>query len=234
MRWDHPPANNGKNISLIPYTGFRTTRNFDENTPTKNEFTVGGDAKVALSSALNLDLTVNPDFSQVEADEQVTNLDRFEILFREQRQFFLENADLFGNFGSDGARPFFSRRIGIVTDTATGTNSTNPLLFGARMTGNLDRKWRIGVMTVQAAKERELDIPFINYTVASVQHRIGQRSNIAAILISKQAFQDSMDRSFTLQPSIWIGCSASISTWPRRTIVGMERDITISPSTPFH
>jgi len=60
---------------------------------------------------MNLDLTVNPDFSQVEADQQVTDLDRFEIFFPEQRQFFLENADLFATFGNSSARPFFPEEL---------------------------------------------------------------------------------------------------------------------------
>jgi hypothetical protein len=64
-----------------------------------------------LGSALNLDLTVNPDFSQVEVDQQVTNLDRFELFFPEKRQFFLENGDLFANIGNTSLRPFFSRRL---------------------------------------------------------------------------------------------------------------------------
>lgn len=215
VQWDHPPQNEGKNISLIPYAGFRSTKNFEDNLAGESRATVGGDAKIALSTALNLDLTINPDFSQVEADEQVTNLDRFEILFPEQRQFFLENADLFSNFGSDGARPFFSRRIGIVTDTATGTNMTNPLYFGARMTGNLNSKWRLGLMTIQTAAEKEINIPSLNYSIASVQHRIGQRSNIAAILINKQSFEDSLDNTFTLRPPNWnrtLGIDLNLAT----------------------
>ena len=62
---------------------------------------IGGDAKVGIGPALNLDLTVNPDFSQVEVDEQVTDLDRFEIFFPEKRQFFLENSDLFSLYCKD-------------------------------------------------------------------------------------------------------------------------------------
>ncbi len=203
VKWDQSPQNRGRNISLIPYTAFRTSKNFEDKTPTENEFTLGGDAKIALSSALNLDLTINPDFSQVEADQQVTNLDRFEIFFPERRQFFLENADLFSNFGSDGARPFFSRRIGIVTDTATGTNMTNPIYFGARMSGNLSSKWRVGLMSIQAAKDKELSLPSINYTVATLQRRLGQRSNVSAIWVNKQGFQDSIGGDFHLKPMDW-------------------------------
>lgn len=203
LKWDQPLSNPGKNISLIPYTALKTVKNYEEQTPGETKLTVGGDAKIALSSAMNLDLTINPDFSQVETDQQVTNLDRFEIYFPEQRQFFLENADLFGSFGSSGARPFFSRRIGIASDTSTGTNIMNPLYFGGRMSGNINNKWRIGVMTIQAAEEKDIDLPSINYTVASVQHRIGQRSNIAAMMVSKQAFQDSIGGEFTTSPSNW-------------------------------
>jgi hypothetical protein len=174
LKWDQPLNTPGKNISLIPYTALKTVKDYEEQTPTETKLTIGGDAKIALSSAMNLDLTINLDFSQVETDQQVTNLDRFEIYFPEQRQFFLENADLFGSFGSSGARPFFSRRIGIAPDTSTGTNIMNPLYFGGRMSGNINNKWRIGVMTIQAAEEKDIELPSINYTVASVQHRIGQ------------------------------------------------------------
>ena len=153
VKWDEPLQNPGKNISLIPYTAVKTAKDYEDGTPTKTKLSVGGDAKIALTSALNLDLTINPDFSQVETDQQVTNLDRFEIFYPEQRQFFLENADLFASFGSRGARPFFSRRIGVARDTSTGTNIENPLYFGGRMSGNINNKWRIGLMTIQAAEE---------------------------------------------------------------------------------
>ncbi|MEZ5042864.1 MAG: DUF5916 domain-containing protein [Saprospiraceae bacterium] len=203
IQFEEPLQSPGKNISIIPFTAFSTSTNFEEKTPTENQFSLGGDAKIALSSAMNLDLTVNPDFSQVEVDQQVTNLDRFEIFFPERRQFFLENADLFASFGSSRARPFFSRRIGIAQDTATGTNLQNPLYFGARASGKINNDWRIGAMTVQTAEEKAISLSSINYSVASIQRKIWNRSNIAAIFVNKQAFQDSLDAPFTLQPNQW-------------------------------
>ncbi len=203
LKWDKPLQNPGQNISLIPYMAVKTSKDHEGQTPSQTKFSIGGDAKIALSSSLNLDLTVNPDFSQVETDQQVTNLDRFEIYFPEQRQFFLENADLFASFGSSDARPFFSRRIGVARDTSTGTNIMNPLYFGGRMSGNINNKWRVGVMSIQAAEEKDINLPSTNYTVASVQHRIGQRSNIAAMIVSKQAFQDSIGGDFTTNPAAW-------------------------------
>jgi len=200
LKWDKPINSPGKNISLIPYSALKASKNYEDNLPGKAKFTFGGDAKVALSSALNLDLTVNPDFSQVEADQQVTDLDRFELFYPEQRQFFLENSDLFAAFGSSDARPFFSRRIGLARDTATGTNIMNQLYFGARTSGNITNRLRIGLMSIQAAEEKEISLPSTNYSVASLQQMIGQRSNISMLFVNKQAFQNMPGDDFTLSP----------------------------------
>ncbi len=198
--WEYPLKKPGSNISLIPYIANLRSKNFLTNTPVKQNFQMGGDAKVAVSPALNLDLTFNPDFSQVEVDQQVTNLDRFEIFFPEQRQFFLENADLFAGFGVDGTRPFFSRRIGIAVDTATGQNLQNQLYFGARLSGKLNNNLRLGLLSVQAAPEEEIALPSTNYTIATLQQKIWSRSNISFILVNKQAFQDSINGDFTIRP----------------------------------
>ena len=58
--------------------------------------------KIPIGNALNLDLTINPDFSQVEVDDQVVNLTRFAISLPEKRQFFTQNDDLFKDFGAFG------------------------------------------------------------------------------------------------------------------------------------
>jgi hypothetical protein len=201
LRWDEPLKKTGTNFSLIPYASAGANENFSEGTPRKESFEVGFDAKVAVSSALNLDITVNPDFSQVEVDEQVTNLDRFEIFFPERRQFFLENADLFGDFGVEGTRPFFSRRIGIAKDTATGQNIQNPIYGGVRLSGKLDNNWRIGFMTIQAGKDETISLPSTNFTAASLQRKVFSRSNIGLILVNKQALQDSIGGEFTPSPT---------------------------------
>ena len=94
----------------------------------------GLDAKIAINSSLNLDATINPDFSQVDVDRQIINLDRFNVLLPERRTFFLENSDLFSNMGMpNAASPFVSRRIGLTTD---GRNI--PIVAGLRLTGNIN------------------------------------------------------------------------------------------------
>ena len=199
MHWEQPLEKTGKNISIIPYAiggAFRDYTDPEQQGPvaTRN---IGGDAKVAITSALNLDLTVNPDFSQVEVDQQVTNLDRFEIRFPEKRQFFLENADLFGSFGNRRVNPFFSRRIGIAVDTATGQNIQNPIRFGARLSGKLNENLRIGLLNMQTAPEAENGLPGFNYTVAALQQKVFSRSNLSFILVNKQGVnQDNYQGSY--------------------------------------
>lgn len=148
--WDQPPPAAGPNVSLIPYVLGRVTRDYQNGTPNayKNDF--GADAKIAVTSSINLDLTVNPDFSQVDVDRQVTNLDRFELFFPERRQFFLENGDLFANFGYATIRPFFSRRIGLGV----------PIQYGARISGKINRNWRIGMMDMQPRQWKPRDCLF--------------------------------------------------------------------------
>lgn len=175
--WDEPPPPAGANVSFIPYALGGVTKNHEKNTDAAFKRELGMDAKVALTSSLNLDLTVNPDFSQVEVDVQQTNLDRFELFFPERRQFFLENADIFGNFGYSSLRPFFSRRIGL----------NAPIRFGARLSGKLNKDWRIGVMNMQTGKDGQ-GTPPQNFGVFSLQRRVFSRSNVSAIFVNKETF----------------------------------------------
>ncbi len=94
-------------ISLIPYVNAISSRNKIPDKTTDN-ISFGGDVKIPISSGLNLDLTVNPDFSQVEVDNEIINLTMFEIRMEEKRQFFLQNRDIFSNFGAvRTTNPFF-------------------------------------------------------------------------------------------------------------------------------
>ena len=186
LNWEFVPANSGANIVLIPYVSTAANKDHEAGTSTDYRFDAGLDAKVAVTPSLNLDLTVNPDFSQVEVDQQVTNLDRFEIFFPEQRQFFLENSDLFAQFGFPGSRPFFSRRIGIAQDTS-GSNLLVPIHFGARLSGKINKDWRIGVLNLQTGADNENLINAQNYTVATFQRQVFARSNIGGIFVNRQA-----------------------------------------------
>ena len=127
MNFEKPLGKSKSKKSIIPYINSSSYNDY-ENVDKGKSFEFGGDAKFIIDNSLTLDLTVNPDFSQVEVDQQVTNLSRFEVTLPEKRQFFIENSDLFSGFGNNReARPFFSRRIGIAKDK-DGNNIENKII----------------------------------------------------------------------------------------------------------
>ncbi len=184
--WPWLPQHSGANVVLIPYLSSAVSKDHQAGRSTDYQFDAGVDAKFAVSPSLNLDLTINPDFSQAEVDQQVTNLDRFEIFFPEKRQFFLENSDLFEEPGFRSNRPFFSRRIGIAEDS-TGTNFLVPIQYGARLSGKINREWRIGLLNMQTSADRSRELNAQNYTVATFQRQVFGRSNFGGILVNRQA-----------------------------------------------
>jgi hypothetical protein len=199
MEWEEAPKKSGGSVAVIPYISGGVSKNYEERLPSDGDFSLGGDAKIGLTPSLNLDLTVNPDFSQVEVDQQVLNLERFEVFFPERRQFFLENADLFGSFGEERINPFFSRRIGsakVLDEEGEEIGIQNPIIYGARLSGKLDRNWRTGLLNMQTAKDDEYDLPSYNYTVAAVQRKLFSRSNIGLIFVNKQAMSDSDNEEY--------------------------------------
>ncbi len=186
LQWQNPAPHAGTNISLIPYAVTSLSKD-NENETSSNTATAGFDAKVAITPSLNLDLTVNPDFSTVEVDKQVINLTRFEFQFPERRQFFLENSDLFSAPGFTSiTQPFFSRRIGLSTDSS-GFLKRVPILYGARVSGKLGQKWRVGLMNLQTKETKSLGLPGQNYTVGVLQRQIFERSNFDVFLVNKES-----------------------------------------------
>ncbi len=186
LAWDSIPPTAGTNISIIPYTSGSAVHDFENNEDLDLTGSIGADAKVALSSALNMDLSFNPDFSNADVDQQVTNLSRFELFFPERRQFFLENSDLFGDYGFPTSRVFFSRRIGL----------ENPMLMGVKLSGKIGEDWRVGLLNAQTEHkilDDDDDIPAQNFTVASFQKQIFGRSSISGVFVNKQTLNIAKD-----------------------------------------
>lgn len=140
-------------FSRINQIGADSTKYFyDDDTQTE----IGFDVKYNITSNLTLDVTVNTDFAQVEADDQQLNLTRFSLSFPEKRQFFQQRSGLFDfNFGN--TRVFYSRRIGL-------DQSGNPvrILGGARLTG----------------KVKSLDIGFLNLQTGSSDNFESENFNV--------------------------------------------------------
>jgi len=189
MIFEKPLGKSKTPLAIIPYVNAIAQKNF-ETDEGSNSIKFGGDGKIAIGTGLNLDVTLNPDFSNVEVDDIVTNLTRFEIGLPEKRQFFIDNSDLFSSFGdARDANPFFSRRIGIARDTA-GNSIENSIIGGIRLSGKLSNNLRVGLLNIQTDEDLDNEIASNNNTMLAFQQKVFSRSNIGMFFINKQSFKD--------------------------------------------
>jgi Domain of unknown function (DUF5916)/Carbohydrate family 9 binding domain-like len=183
-----------KQIEIQPFTVTQfNTYPQEEGNPFRdgNDFKLNGgvDAKIGITNDLTLDLTINPDFGQVEADPGVITLDGFQIFFEEQRPFFVENKNIFDyRFANGFDNVFYSRRIGGspkgFPTTVAGefvdqpTNTT--ILGAAKFSGKTKSGWSIGLLESVTGKmyaeidnngqrRDEIVEPLTNYLVARTQ-----------------------------------------------------------------
>jgi hypothetical protein len=203
------------------------------------KYDAGIDAKYSITNNLTMDLTVNTDFAQVEADDQKINLTRYSLYFPEKRVFFLEKSDVFDFpiVSGSGNNLFYSRRIGLYDG--------NPVRIygGLRMTGRIN-KWDVGILDMQTASyeenpgenfgvvraKRSLQNPN-SYTGAIVTSRLGMNGNYNVAygldgqfrvtgdefltLKWAQTFEnDSANKLFDMSPSRFL------VEWQRRKVTG--------------
>ena len=189
MVFEEPLKKNRTPLYLIPYINGLTSKEFTSNS-SDNTFSTGGDLKVAVGTGLNLDVTLNPDFSNVEVDDVITNLTRFEISLPEKRQFFIDNGDLFGSFGSfRDAIPFFSRRIGIASN-ANGSSIQNAILGGVRLSGKLNDDWRLGFLNIQNREDLSNQIASNNNAMFALQRKVFGQSQVGVFMVNRQTFKE--------------------------------------------
>ena len=189
-----------KILEITPYvvTRFERFKKAPENpfqsTGKINEFDAGLDAKIGLTNFLTMDLTVNPDFGQVEADPSRVNLSAFELFFEEKRPFFVEGKNILkynlqvgdNEWTTEGL--FYSRRIGRKPNSTPKLNSGEyaeipdftKILGAAKITGKTKNGWSVGILESVTAKETaaikgngtdrtEAVEPLTNYLVARFQ-----------------------------------------------------------------
>ncbi len=189
MNFERPLGRSHSPLAIIPYTNAISLKDFEAG----NQFTnmkFGGDAKIAIGNTMNMDVTINPDFSQVEVDNQVTNLTRFEVSLPEKRQFFIDNSDLFASFGDQrDSNPFFSRRIGIAKDTADNSIE-NKIIGGVRLSGKLNKDLRLGFLNIQTEADEDNEIASNNNMMFALQQKVFARSNIGLFFINRQSIKD--------------------------------------------
>ena len=175
----------GRDLRLKPYAiaGGRSERSRGASDRSTSR-DAGLDLKYGITAGLNLDLTLNTDFAQAEADDEQANLTRFALFFPEKRDFFLEDAGQFTvataqSFGGRMADLFFTRRIGI-----SETGQPTPILAGLRLTGKIGRN-NIAVMDIQT--DDAFGNPGENFFVARYSRDVLSRSRVGALVVNKHA-----------------------------------------------
>ncbi|MEO5977766.1 MAG: DUF5916 domain-containing protein [Chryseolinea sp.] len=181
------PPRSTTNIRAVPY--FLTSYDKIDDGSTKMDkvnYKVGGELKWALSPHAILDLTANTDFAQADADRQVNNVTRFSVFFPERRQFFLENASLFGigvapaddgSLGSMRVQPFFSRRIGL-----DAKGNPVPIDAGGRFVYRSSKQNLGAIVMRQRATNEE---PATNFFVGRYSKNIGTQNRMGGMVSVK-------------------------------------------------
>ncbi len=167
----------GWNLGIKPYLLVGLERIDSEGEGPRGVKDTGVDLKYGITPNITLDLTVNTDFAQTEADISQVNITRFPLFFPEKRDFFLEGSGYF-DFGLHAkVQPFFSRRIGLVSGREI------PILFGGKVTGKAG-PYSLGLLSVET--KRAYGEPETNYTVVRLKRDIGKRSDGGVILVNKE------------------------------------------------
>ena len=143
------------NIRISPYSLLQNDKNTDASGVNRvtTKVKIGGEAKWAVNPHAVLDFTVNTDFAQADVDRVVNNLTRFNVLFPERRQFFLENNGIYAGADISNIKPFFSRTIGL---SSTQFNA-NPISIdaGVRYTDRNQKRTLAGLYVHQRAGESQ-------------------------------------------------------------------------------
>ena len=171
----------GRNLEITPYVLAEATADVGSKVQGKKEFQPGIDIKYGFTPNMNLDLTVNTDFSHVEVDEQQINLTRFSLFFREKRAFFQEGRGIF-DFGATRGQyrvlPFFSRRIGLEAGHPV------PMRGGGRLTGKMG-PYSLGLLSVHTGENSQS--PATTFSVARLKRNIFSRSSVGMLWTDRRS-----------------------------------------------
>ena len=209
-----------RNLELKPYGVSSSTTELGSARPFRNDGTgdLGVDLKYGLSRSLTADVTVNTDFAQVEEDLQQVNLTRFNLLFPEKRDFFLEGQGIFafggrslsgrGSGGDSDDVPimFFSRQVGLAN------GRTVPVLAGARVTGKTGA-YDVAALNIETARSQSVGVDPTNFTAVRVRRDILRRSNIGVIATARHP-------GATGDTSRLFGADTSVRLSQNNTVIG--------------
>jgi hypothetical protein len=200
----------GKNIEIKPYViaGAQKIRDDLAVEDTDSDFTrdLGVDVKYGITSNLTLDVSVNTDFAQVEADNVQLNLSRFSLFFPEKREFFLERSGLFEHGNPGSTQTFFSRRIGLADN----------ILTGARLTGQVGDV-SVGVINIETGQDFGdlFGSASSNNLVARARANVFPRATVGGIFTNLERSGQS-NRAFGADAQYRFWRSSAFETWYSR------------------
>ena len=214
-----------RNLELKPYGVAASTTDLAAARPFRDAFTkaAGVDAKYGLSRSLTADVTVNTDFAQIEEDVQQVNLTRFNVLFPEKRDFFLEGQGIFGfggrNLAGRGSGDtddvpimFFSRQVGLAA------GQTIPVRAGARVTGKAG-PFDIAALDVQTGAKASAGIGATNFSAVRLRRDILRRSNVGVIATARRPHGGGTSAMFGADASIRVSANTTVLGYYARTDV---------------
>lgn len=165
MQYDSTLTKSKGRFVLLPGLSVKTD---DENDEGKlaSKFKYGLDAKITISPAVRMDVMIIPDFSDANVDKDYIDFERFEYFMNEQRSFFLENSDLFADYGDNDFRPVYTRRIGIYDW------NYYPIWAGGRVTGKFNNGFDFGLLSIHTDTYEHL--PTQNFSIAAARKTFGK------------------------------------------------------------
>ena len=226
------------NIDLEPYILGGVSKDPEQEDTFNQVDDIGLDATIAVTSNMNLKLTVNTDFAQVEADQELVNLTRFSLYYPEKRDFFLDGAEYFhfgsgrmgrGGLSGDQINLFYSRRIGIIN------RYKQPILGGVKLLGKTG-SYQIGFLSMQTQTFQvtedgsTIEYPGANYAVFRLKKDILERSSIGIMLLNKHILDSKyynrsagIDAIFPLTENLTLSGSVAATTGPGQVAFGLDQ-----------
>jgi hypothetical protein len=196
-------ASQGVGLEVVPF-GIMNTSEDQTTSPTTTDTNLDGgfDVNYSITPSLKASVTFNTDFAEAEVDQRQVNLTRFPLQFPEQRDFFLEGANIYEFAPASGVNPFFSRRIGLQDGEPI------PITYGARVLGNAG-KYNMALLHVRTGKRG--DVQPENFSVARVKRNIGSESTFGMIY-TRRSTQDSEELTPSLQDRHTFGADLEVGT----------------------
>lgn len=216
-----------KNLEIKPYVRGDLATDNSSSPPISNQLggAAGLDVKYGPTQNLTTDLTYNPDFSQVEVDDQQINLTRFNLFLPEKREFFLENQGLFAFGGAGNADVpilFYSRQIGISQGQAV------PIEAGGRLIGRVGR-FSVGALDIESGNQEQAGARATNFSVVRIKRDILRRSSIGLIATERSVSASGSARNtvYGADATLAFFDNLSFNTyWARTKTTGVLRDDT--------